>query len=59
MKKAAQWILLIAIAFSVFGCQSAVVYDDIVDGFRYKPECEFDYLNSLSPKDQPSNPYWE
>ncbi|NUM37429.1 MAG: hypothetical protein HUU50_23060 [Candidatus Brocadiae bacterium] len=59
MKKTFIWILLTSVAFSFLGCQSAVVYDDITDSFRYKPECEFDYINSLSPQDRPAHPCWE
>lgn len=59
MKKVMQMFLLVVLVFSFAGCQAPVVYDDMTDSFRYKPECEFDYLNSLSPKDHPSNPMWE
>ncbi len=59
MKKLVQLLLFMAIVIFFAGCSAPVVYDNILDSFQYKPESEWDYINSLSPRDYPLNPVGE
>ncbi len=46
------WILIFC-SFMIGCTSSPVVYDNILDTFRYKPESEWDYVKDLGPTDIP------